>query len=152
MKPLPRPAQFEALAVWELVARQQKELKFNRRMKKVEKSLVEARWDWEQKRWRMATMQDIKIFPAITERDESEKGDSAKEEESEGKKKRKKSYVDDDDSDVEDLITEWLRDRPPPMTTYAGGPGTNVTAPPAIPGTSQGAVGAVPAVEDSYQG
>ncbi|KAJ1191987.1 hypothetical protein NDU88_001300 [Pleurodeles waltl] len=145
MKPLLRPAQFEALAVWELVARQQQELKFNRRMKRVEKSLAEARWDWEQKRWGMATMKEIKMFPSITEGDNSDKGDSAKEEESEGKKKRKKSYVGDDDSDVEDLITQLLRDRPPPMTTYAGGRGISVTAPPATPGTSQGAAGAVQA-------
>ncbi|KAJ1096088.1 hypothetical protein NDU88_001234 [Pleurodeles waltl] len=143
MRPLQRPAQFEALAVWELVARQQHELKTNRRIKKIEKTQAEARWDWEQKRWRMATMKEVKMFPAIMEGDDSDKGDNNKERENEEKRKGKKSYVDDDDSDVEDYITQLLRDRPPPMITYAGGPGNIATAPPATPGTSQGAVGAV---------
>ncbi|KAJ1206784.1 hypothetical protein NDU88_002182 [Pleurodeles waltl] len=108
MKPLPRPAQFEALAVWELVARQQQEMKFKRRMKRLEKSLAEARWGWEQKRWRAVTLQGIKLFPAISEGDEAEKEGSAKEDESGGRKKKRKSYVDQDDSDVEDRITQLL--------------------------------------------
>ncbi|KAJ1215737.1 hypothetical protein NDU88_003345 [Pleurodeles waltl] len=106
MKPLPRPAQFEALAVRELVARQQQEMKFKRRMKRVEKSLAEARWDWVQKKWRVVTLQDVKLFPTIMEGDEAEKEDSAKEDESTGRKKKRKSYVDNEDSDVEDLITQ----------------------------------------------
>ncbi|KAJ1118111.1 hypothetical protein NDU88_006306 [Pleurodeles waltl] len=91
-------------------------------MKRVEKSLAEARWDWEQKRWRTETLKGIKLFPAITEEDETEKEDNAKESESTGTKKKKKPYVDDEDSDVEDLITQLLRDRPPPFGTYSGGP------------------------------
>ncbi|KAJ1208276.1 hypothetical protein NDU88_003662 [Pleurodeles waltl] len=143
MRPLPRPAQFEALVVWELVARQQHELKTKRRIKKIGKTLAEARWDWEQKRWRMSTMKEIKMFPSITGGDDSDRGDNDKERGSDERMKEKKSYVDDDDSDVEDYITQLLRDRPPPMMTYAGGPGNIATAPKATPGTLQGAAGAV---------
>ncbi|KAJ1081624.1 hypothetical protein NDU88_001802 [Pleurodeles waltl] len=154
MKPLPRPAQFEALAVWELVARQQQEMKFKRRMKRVEKSLAEARWDWEQKRWRAETLHGIKLFPAITEEDETEKEDNDKESESAGTKKKKKLYVEDEDSDVEDLITQLLRDRPPPYETYSEGPSTSAatTAPAQVSGT-EGAVqtdsGQIPGVEQN---
>ncbi|KAJ1217714.1 hypothetical protein NDU88_005305 [Pleurodeles waltl] len=114
-------------------------------MKRVEKSLAEARWDWEQKRWRAVTLQDVKLFPAITEGDEAEKEDSAKEDESGVRKKKRTSYMDDDDSDVKDLITQLLRDRPPPLTTYSGGPSTSATAPTAAPVQAQGAEGAVQA-------
>ncbi|KAJ1117480.1 hypothetical protein NDU88_005680 [Pleurodeles waltl] len=105
-KPIPRLAQFEALAEWELIARQQQEIKFQRRIRKVEKSLAEARWDWEQKKWRMATLQGVKLFPAIKEEDESEgKEETSKSNKSSsGGKKKKRTYVEDEDSDVEDLI------------------------------------------------
>ncbi|KAJ1201976.1 hypothetical protein NDU88_005780 [Pleurodeles waltl] len=103
-KPLLRPAQFEALAVWELIARQQQEMKFQRRIRKVEKSLAEARWDWEQKKWRMTTLQGDRLFPAIAEEDEpDEKEDDDKSVKGSRDKKKKKTYVDEEDSDVEDL-------------------------------------------------
>ncbi|KAJ1176982.1 hypothetical protein NDU88_002249 [Pleurodeles waltl] len=141
IKTLPRPAQLEALAVWELVARQQQEMKYKRRIKRVEKSLAEAKWDWEQKRWRAETLQCAKLFPANTEEEAEE--DGAKEVESAGKKKKRKSYVDDEDYDVEDLIMQLLRDRPPPLMTYSGGPGTSATT--TAPAQAQGAEGAVQA-------
>ncbi|KAJ1192632.1 hypothetical protein NDU88_001939 [Pleurodeles waltl] len=110
-KPLPRPAQFEALEVWELIARQQQEIKFQRRTRKVEKSLAEARWDWEQKELRMTTLQDVNLFPAITEEGESEeKEDISKSDEiSSGGNKKKNTYVEEDDSDIEDLIPQVTR-------------------------------------------
>ncbi|KAJ1134513.1 hypothetical protein NDU88_000964 [Pleurodeles waltl] len=49
MKVPPRPAQFEALAIWELMARQQQQKKFETRIRKAEKTLADARWDNAQK-------------------------------------------------------------------------------------------------------
>ncbi|KAJ1188901.1 hypothetical protein NDU88_005657 [Pleurodeles waltl] len=148
-KPLPRPAQFEALAVWEIVARQQQEIKFKRRIKKVEKSLAEARWDWEQKRWRTETLQGIKLFPAIAE-DESEKEDTTKGDESTGTKKKKQPYVEDEDSDVEDLITQLFRDQPPPYATRPGGPGNSSAS--TAPAQASGTLGPVQTDSGQVQG
>ncbi|KAJ1200889.1 hypothetical protein NDU88_004710 [Pleurodeles waltl] len=107
-KPLPRPAQFEALAVWELVARQQQEITFQRRIRKVEKSLSEARWDWEQKKWRTETLQGVKLFPAITAEAESGEKDADQRDTSSETKKKKNTYVEEEDSDIEDTIVEGL--------------------------------------------
>ncbi|KAJ1201207.1 hypothetical protein NDU88_005021, partial [Pleurodeles waltl] len=41
-KPPPRPAQYEALAIWDLMALKQRQEKFQRRLKRVEKTLAEA--------------------------------------------------------------------------------------------------------------
>ncbi|KAJ1112518.1 hypothetical protein NDU88_000781 [Pleurodeles waltl] len=42
-KPPPRPAQYEALTVWDLMALKQKQEKFQKRLRKAEKSYAEAR-------------------------------------------------------------------------------------------------------------
>ncbi|KAJ1211130.1 hypothetical protein NDU88_006491 [Pleurodeles waltl] len=124
MKVPPRPAQFEALAIWELMARQQQQKKFETRIRKVEKTLADARWDNAQKVWRSDVLQGIKLFPAI-----------AKEEEATGKKAtcktdKKCSKDRDDESEDEEFITQLLNDRPPPYAENEQGPSTS-SAPPA---------------------
>ncbi|KAJ1129224.1 hypothetical protein NDU88_007595 [Pleurodeles waltl] len=123
MKVPPRPAQFEALAIWELMARQQQQKKFETRMRKVEKTLADARWDNAQKVWRTDVLQGIKLFPAI-----------AKEEEATGKKatcktNRRCSKDREDESDDEEFIMQLLNDRPPPYAESGQGPSTSSALP-----------------------
>ncbi|KAJ1175535.1 hypothetical protein NDU88_000822 [Pleurodeles waltl] len=100
-RPLPRPAQFEALAVWKLIARQQQEIKLQRRIRK--------------------------LLPVITEEDETEgkKETSKSDKSSSGSKKEKRASTVEEDSDDEDLITQILSDQPPPYTVHEGGPSTS---------------------------
>ncbi|KAJ1109535.1 hypothetical protein NDU88_006895 [Pleurodeles waltl] len=124
MKVPPRPAQFEALAIWELMARQQQQKKFETRIRKVEKTLADARWDNAQKVWRSDILQGIKLFPAI-----------AKEEEATGKKatcktNRRCSKDREEESEDEEFIMQLLNDRPPPYAASEQGPSTS-SAPPA---------------------
>ncbi|KAJ1171255.1 hypothetical protein NDU88_003125 [Pleurodeles waltl] len=124
MKVPPRPAQFEALAIWELMARQQQQKKFETRIRKVEKTLADARWDNAQKVWRSDILQGIKLFPAI-----------ATEEEATGKKatcktNRRCSKDREDESEDEEFIIQLLNDRPPPYAASEQCPSTS-SAPPA---------------------
>ncbi|KAJ1124960.1 hypothetical protein NDU88_003403 [Pleurodeles waltl] len=125
MKVPPRPAQFEALAIWELMARQQQQKKFETRIRKAEKTLADARWDNAQKVWRSDILQWIKLFPAI-----------AKEEEATGKKATCKTNWrcskdrEEDESEDEEFIMQLLNDRPPPYVESEQGPSTS-SAPPA---------------------
>ncbi|KAJ1083192.1 hypothetical protein NDU88_003352 [Pleurodeles waltl] len=125
MKVPPRPAQFEALAIWELMARQQQQKKFETRIRKVEKTLADARWDNAQKMWRSDVLQGIKLFPAI-----------AKEEEATGKKatcktdRRCSKDREEDELEDEEFIMQLLNDRPPPYAESGQGPSTS-SAPPA---------------------
>ncbi|KAJ1202959.1 hypothetical protein NDU88_006754 [Pleurodeles waltl] len=50
---------------------------------------------------------------------------------------KKKTYVEEEDSDIEDLITQVLRGRPPPYAVEEGGPSTSSapTAPSLLSGT-----------------
>ncbi|KAJ1142014.1 hypothetical protein NDU88_008342 [Pleurodeles waltl] len=132
MKVPPRPAQFEALAIWELMARQQQQNKFETRIRKVEKTLADARWDNAQKVWRSDVLQGIKLFPAITKEGE-ETGKKAtcktnrtcsKDREDEEKLRREEELED------EELIMQLLNDRPPPYAESGQGPSTS-SAPPA---------------------
>ncbi|KAJ1124938.1 hypothetical protein NDU88_003385 [Pleurodeles waltl] len=132
MKVPPRPAQFEALAIWELMARQQQQKKFETRMRKIEKTLADARWDNAQKVWRSDVLQGIKLFPAIT-KEEEETGKKAtcktdrkcsKDREDEEKLRREEELED------EELIMQLLNDRPPPYAESGQGPSTS-SAPPA---------------------
>ncbi|KAJ1168883.1 hypothetical protein NDU88_000795 [Pleurodeles waltl] len=131
MKVPPRPAQFEALAVWELMARQQQQKKFETRIRKAEKTLADARWDNAQKVWRSDILQGIKLFPAI-----------AKEEEATGKKatcktnrRCSKDREDEeklrreDESEDEEFIMQLLNDRPPPYVESEQGPSTSSALP-----------------------
>ncbi|KAJ1115711.1 hypothetical protein NDU88_003933 [Pleurodeles waltl] len=66
--------------------------------------------------------------------------------------RRRESHIDDENSDVEDLTTQLLRDRPPPLTTYSGGPGTIATATTAALAQAQGAEGARQAEDGQIPG
>ncbi|KAJ1197704.1 hypothetical protein NDU88_001560 [Pleurodeles waltl] len=138
-QPLPRPAQFEVLAVWELVARQQQQMKFERRIRRVEKALAEARWDGEQKKWRSVTLQDVKLLPATTQEDETggKKATRKTNKSSPESKEAKRSSIVEEESDAEDLVTQILRDRPQLYVVHEGGPRTSAdpTAPAQVTGT-----------------
>ncbi|KAJ1116477.1 hypothetical protein NDU88_004688 [Pleurodeles waltl] len=123
-KPLPRPAQFKELAVSELVVRQQQQLKFEKRMRRIEKTLADARWEWEQKKLRSLTLQGVKFFAAIMHKDEEEgKKATGKTNRSRSESKdARRSLTVEDESDAEDLGTQILRDRPPHYTVHESGP------------------------------
>ncbi|KAJ1162914.1 hypothetical protein NDU88_003378 [Pleurodeles waltl] len=55
----------------------------------------------------------------------SNKEDTGKSDKSSGDKKKKKTNVDEEDLDVEDLITQILRDRPPTYGAHEEGPSTS---------------------------
>ncbi|KAJ1088432.1 hypothetical protein NDU88_001589 [Pleurodeles waltl] len=115
-KPPPRSAQYEALAVWDLMAIRQRQQKFERRMKRAEKTLAEARWDNESKMWRRGIVDGLKLFPAITQEDETQ-GKKAKCKTDEGSskpKETKRSWIEEDDSDDEEFLNQLLHDRLPP--------------------------------------
>ncbi|KAJ1092323.1 hypothetical protein NDU88_005434 [Pleurodeles waltl] len=132
MKVPPRPAQFEALAIWELMARQQQQNKFETRIRKVEKTLADARWDNAQKVWRSDVLQGIKLFPAIAKEEEATgkkvtcktNRRCSKDREDEEKLRREEELED------EELIMQLLNDRPPPYAESGQGPSTS-SAPPA---------------------
>ncbi|KAJ1197664.1 hypothetical protein NDU88_001520 [Pleurodeles waltl] len=77
----------------------------------------------------------IGLYASPYESDEKE--DDDKSDKSSGNKKKKKTYVDKEDLDVEDLIIQILRDRPPPYAAHDGGPSTSSapTAPAQVMGT-----------------
>ncbi|KAJ1092898.1 hypothetical protein NDU88_006008 [Pleurodeles waltl] len=131
MKVPPRPAQFEALAIWELIARNQQKKKFETRVRKVEKTLADARWDSTQKVWRSDVLQGIKLFPAITVKAETEgrkatyKTNRSQSRDRENNRNSKRS----DESDDEEFIMQLLNDRPPPYVESENGSSTS-TAPP----------------------
>ncbi|KAJ1215713.1 hypothetical protein NDU88_003321 [Pleurodeles waltl] len=116
MKVPPRPAQFEALAIWELIARNQQQKKFETRIRKVEKTLADTRWDSTQKIWRSDVLQGIKLFPAITDEAETEgrkathKTNRSQSRDRENNRNSKRG----DESDDEEFIIQLLNDRPPP--------------------------------------
>ncbi|KAJ1217711.1 hypothetical protein NDU88_005302 [Pleurodeles waltl] len=100
----PRPAQFEALAIWELAARQQQSLKFEKKMRRAEKSSVEARWDSEQRQRRLNTLLGVRLFPEMTEDGEkvskkSKRSSSAVEEQTSKEPKEKVEGKSDGDAD-----------------------------------------------------
>ncbi|KAJ1167753.1 hypothetical protein NDU88_008142 [Pleurodeles waltl] len=131
MKVPPRPAQFEALAIWELIARNQQQKKFETRIRKVEKTLADARWDSTQKVWRSDVLQGIKLFPAITDEAETEgrkathKTNRSQSRDRENNRNSKRS----DESDDEEFIIQLLNDRPQPYVESEKG-SSIITAPP----------------------
>ncbi|KAJ1107905.1 hypothetical protein NDU88_005292 [Pleurodeles waltl] len=126
-KPPLRPAQYEALAVWDLMAIRQRQQKFERRMKKAEKTLAEARWDNESKMWRRGIVDGFKLFPAITQEDETQgKKATCKTDKGSSKpKETKRSWIDEDDSDDEEFLNQLLHDRPPPYAIDDNAPSTS---------------------------
>ncbi|KAJ1106588.1 hypothetical protein NDU88_003989 [Pleurodeles waltl] len=125
-KPPPRPAQYEALAVWDLMALRQRQ-KFERRMKGAEKTLAEARWDNESTMWRKGIVDGLKLFPAITQEDETQgKKATCKTDKSSSKpKETKRSWIEEDDSDDEEFLNQLLHDRPPPYAIDDNVPSTS---------------------------
>ncbi|KAJ1115235.1 hypothetical protein NDU88_003461 [Pleurodeles waltl] len=127
-KPPPRPAQYEALAVWDLMDIKQRQQKFERRMRRAEKTLAEARWDNESKMWRRGIVDGLKLFPAITQGDETQgkKATCKTDKDSSKPKETKWSWIEEDDSDDEEFLNQLLHDRPPPYAVDDNAPSTSV--------------------------
>ncbi|KAJ1202226.1 hypothetical protein NDU88_006027 [Pleurodeles waltl] len=100
----------------------------------------------------MTALQGVKLFLAITGENQSEeKEDTSKSDKSLSEdKKKKKTYVEGEDSDVEDLITQVLRNRPQPYAKHEGCPSTS-SAPTAQAQVS-GAAGPVQTDNGQLQG
>ncbi|KAJ1197390.1 hypothetical protein NDU88_001250 [Pleurodeles waltl] len=115
-KPPPRPGQFEALAVWELMAIRQRQQKFERRMRKAEKTLAEARCDSEHRMWRREIINGVRMFPAITQEADTQgrKATCKTDKGSSKEKDNKKFWAEADDSDDDEFLNQLLHDRPPP--------------------------------------
>ncbi|KAJ1144205.1 hypothetical protein NDU88_010507 [Pleurodeles waltl] len=123
-KPPPRPAQFEALAIWELMAIRQRQQKFERRMRKAEKTLAEARWDSEHRIWRREIIDGVRMFPAITPEAGTQGGKATckTDKGSSKEKETKKSWADADD---DEFLNQLLHDRPPPYALDDNRPSTS---------------------------
>ncbi|KAJ1166230.1 hypothetical protein NDU88_006638 [Pleurodeles waltl] len=123
----PRPAQFEALAIWELTAIRQQQQKFERRMRKAVKTLAEASWDSVQRVWRRETIDGVRLFPAIAQEGEDKwrkatyKTDKSP---SQGKEVRK-PWSEVDDSDDDEFLNQLLNDQPPPYAINENTPSTS---------------------------
>ncbi|KAJ1193435.1 hypothetical protein NDU88_002733 [Pleurodeles waltl] len=126
-KPPPRPAQYEALAVWDLMAIKQRQQRFERRMRKAEKTLAEARWDNESKMWRRGIVDGLKLFPAIAQGDETQgkKATFKTDKDSNKPKETKRSWIEEDDSDDDDFLNQLLHDRPSPYAVDDNVPSTS---------------------------
>ncbi|KAJ1174604.1 hypothetical protein NDU88_006424 [Pleurodeles waltl] len=124
-KPPWRPAQFEALAIWELMAIRQQ--KFERKMRKAEKTLAEARWDSEHRMWRREIIGGVQMFPTITQESEAQGGKATckTDKGSRKAKETKKSWADADDSDDDEILNQLLHDRPPPCAIDDNRAGTS---------------------------
>ncbi|KAJ1180011.1 hypothetical protein NDU88_005239 [Pleurodeles waltl] len=127
-KPPPRPAQYEALVIWDLMALKHRQERFHRRLRMVEKSYAEARWDNESKMWRRGIVDGLKLFPAITQGEETRgKKASCKTDKDSGKsKENKRSWEEEDDSDDEEFMDRLLHDRPPPYVVSDSAPSTSL--------------------------
>ncbi|KAJ1105295.1 hypothetical protein NDU88_002703 [Pleurodeles waltl] len=127
-KPPPRPAQYEALAIWDLMALKHRQERFQRRLRRAERSYAEARWDNESKMWRRGIVDGLKLFPAITQGEETQgKKASCKTDKDSGKsKENKRSWEEEDDSDDEEFMDRLLHDRPPPYAVSDSAPSTSL--------------------------
>ncbi|KAJ1137507.1 hypothetical protein NDU88_003905 [Pleurodeles waltl] len=123
----PRPAQFEALAIWELMAIRQRQQKFERRMRKAEKTLAEARWDSEHRMWRREIIDGVRKFLAITQEADTQgrKATCKTDKGSSKEKETKRSWADADDSDDDEFLNQLLHDRPPPYAMDDNRPSTS---------------------------
>ncbi|KAJ1208199.1 hypothetical protein NDU88_003585 [Pleurodeles waltl] len=123
-----RPAQYEALAIWDLMALKHRQEKFQRRLKRAEKSYAEARWDNKNKMWRRGIVDGLKLFPAIAQGEESQgkKASCKTDKDSSKSKENKRPWEEEDDSDDEEFMDRLLHDRPPPYAVSDSAPGTSV--------------------------
>ncbi|KAJ1172213.1 hypothetical protein NDU88_004061 [Pleurodeles waltl] len=126
-KPPLRPAQFEALVIWELMAIRHQQQKFERRMRKAEKTLAEARWDSTQRVWRREIAEGVRMFPAITQEGgtQREKATCKTDKGSSREKETKKSWAEADVSEDDELLNQLLHDRPPPYALDDNRPSTS---------------------------
>ncbi|KAJ1204065.1 hypothetical protein NDU88_007846 [Pleurodeles waltl] len=127
-KPPPRPAQYEALAIWDLMALKHRQERFQRRLRRAEKSFAEARWDNESKMWRRGIVDGLKLFPAITQGEETQgkKASCKTDKDSSKSKENKRSWEEEDDSDDEEFMDRLLHDRPPPYVVSDSAPSTSL--------------------------
>ncbi|KAJ1125187.1 hypothetical protein NDU88_003623 [Pleurodeles waltl] len=123
----PRPAQYEALAVWDLMALKQRQEKFQRRLRRAEISNAEARWDNESKMWRRGIVDGLKLFPAIAqgEKTQGKKASCKTDKDSNNSKENKRPWEEEDDSDDEEFMDRLLHDRPPPYAVSDSAPSTS---------------------------
>ncbi|KAJ1118186.1 hypothetical protein NDU88_006381 [Pleurodeles waltl] len=100
---------------------------FQRRLKRAEKTLAEARWDNESKMWRWGIVDGLKLFPAITQGDEAQgkKATCKTDKDSSNPKETKRSWEEEDDSDNEEFLNQLLHDRPPPYAVSDNVPSTS---------------------------
>ncbi|KAJ1149345.1 hypothetical protein NDU88_002155 [Pleurodeles waltl] len=127
-KPPPRPAQYEALAVWDLMALKQRQEKLQRRLRRAEKSYAEARWDNESKMWRRGIVDGLKLFPAIAQGEETQgkKASCKTDKDSNNSKENKRPWEEEDDSDDEEFMDRLLHDRPAPYAVSDSAPSTSM--------------------------
>ncbi|KAJ1170742.1 hypothetical protein NDU88_002614 [Pleurodeles waltl] len=118
-RPLLRPAQFEAIAVWELIARQQQEIKCKRRVRKED----------ETERKKTTSKSDNSLS---------------------GNREAKRASIIEEESDDEALITQILRDRPPPSEVHEWGPSTSTD--PTAPAQAMRTVSPVQGNDEQAQG
>ncbi|KAJ1115544.1 hypothetical protein NDU88_003768 [Pleurodeles waltl] len=119
----PRPAQFEALAICELMAIRQQQLKFERRMRKAEKTLADS----TQRVWRREIIDGVRMFPAITQEGgtQRQKATCKTDKGSSKEKETKKSWAEADDSDDDEFLNQLLNDRLPPYALDDSRPSTS---------------------------
>ncbi|KAJ1206315.1 hypothetical protein NDU88_001722 [Pleurodeles waltl] len=108
------------------MAIRQRQQKLERRIKRAEKTLAEARWDNESKMWRRGIVDGLKLFPAITQEDETQgKKATCKTDKGSNKpKETQRSWLGEDDSDDEEFLNQLLHDRPPPYAINDTAPST----------------------------
>ncbi|KAJ1188136.1 hypothetical protein NDU88_004901 [Pleurodeles waltl] len=110
------------------MALKQKQEKFQKRLRRAEKSYAEARWDDESKMWRRGIVDGLKLFPAITQGEETQgKKASCKTDKDSGKsKENKRSWEEEDDSDDEEFMDRLLHNRLPPYAVSDNAPSTSL--------------------------
>ncbi|KAJ1192659.1 hypothetical protein NDU88_001967 [Pleurodeles waltl] len=126
-KPPPRQAQYETLAIWDLMALKHRQERFQRRLRRAEKSYAEARWDNENKMWRRGIVDGLKLFSTIAQGDETpgKKASCKIDKDSNKSKENKRSWEEEDDSDDEEFMDRLLHDRPPPYAVSDNAPSTS---------------------------
>ncbi|KAJ1114549.1 hypothetical protein NDU88_002784 [Pleurodeles waltl] len=102
--------------------------RFQRRLRRAEKSYAEAKWNNENKMWRRGIVDGLKLFPAITQGEETQgKKASCKTNKDSGQtKENKRSWEEEDDYDEEEFMDRLLHDRPPPYAVSDSAPSTSL--------------------------
>ncbi|KAJ1125552.1 hypothetical protein NDU88_003980 [Pleurodeles waltl] len=102
--------------------------RFHRRLTRAEKSYAEARWDNKNKMWRWGIVDGLKLFPAITQGEETQgkKASCKTNKDSDKVKEQKRTWEEEDDSEDEEFMDRLLHDRPPPYAVSDNVPSTSL--------------------------